>query len=161
MLRYITLIAFLFSTICSADEVVLDAGLGIFGTEGHSLSQVKFGKVGIEEDLWYALKQRFNVGGWLDSRGDGRKSSAFAGYQLGFEVKNDLLIGSVWSGPSLITSPDIALGGPLQFNETIFFGIVDKKQDVIGIAYNHFSSAGIEMPNLGDDFACLEIKFPF
>lgn len=143
------------------DQVVIDAGLGIFGTEGPSLSQVKFAKIGIEEDLWYALKQKFNGGGWLDSRGYGRSSSAFAGYQLGFEVENSLFEGSVWSGPTLISSPDIALGGYFQFNETVFFGIKDDRQESIGFAYNHFSCASLCAPNLGRDFMGLEIKFPF
>jgi hypothetical protein len=143
------------------DTFFVDGGLGIFSTEGHSLSQTKFLKIGVQEDLWYALKQRFDGGFWLDTRGDGRTSSGFMGYQLGFEVKNDLFVGSIWSGPALISSPDIALGGIVQFNETIFFGIVDKSGDNIGIAYNHFSSAGLEMPNLGKDFIGLEIRFPY
>lgn len=143
------------------DQYVIDVGLGTFGTEGSSLSQVKFAKMGIQEDLWYALKQRFNGGGWLDSRGDGRTGSAFAGYQLGYEVSNSAFQASVFSGPCLITSPDSALGGIVQFNETIFFGIVDKDYDSIGVVYNHFSSAGLETPNLGRDFIGLEIKFPF
>jgi len=143
------------------DQIVVDGGLGVFGTEGSSLSQVKFGKVGIQEDLWYNLKQRFNTGMWLDDRGGGRKSSGFGGYQVGYEVTNDVLQASIWSGPTLISSPDIALGGYFQFNETLYLGIVDKDRNSIGIAYNHFSSAGIETPNLGNDFIGLEIKFPF
>lgn len=144
-----------------ADDVFIDAGLGTFSTEGTSLSQVKFAKVGVQEDIWYALKQRFNGGGWMDTRGNGHTSSAFAGYQLGFAVPNDTFEMSIFSGPTLISSPDVALGGVFQFNETIFFGIRDKDNESIGIAYNHFSSAGIESPNIGRDFMCLEIKFPF
>lgn len=143
------------------DQLVTDVGLGEFGSRGASLSQDKFAKLGWQEDLWYTLKQRFNVGGWLDTRGEGYSSSAFTGYQLGFEVKNDTFEGSVWSGPTLISTPDQALGGYFQFNETLFFGIVDKDEDSIGIAYNHLSSAGLEMPNLGKDFMGLEIKWPF
>jgi len=162
-MKYLTILLLLWSSVClgQQDQVVVDGGLGVFGTEGDSLPQVKFGKVGIEEDLWYNLKQRFNAGTWLDSRGNGRISSAFGGYQLGFEVTNEVLQCSIWSGPTLITSPDIALGGPLQFNETLFLGVVDKNENSIGIAYNHFSSAGIYQPNLGKDFMGLEVKFPF
>lgn len=143
------------------DQVVVDAGLGEFGTRGSSLSQVKFAKIGLQEDLWYSLKQRFNTGGWLDSRGSGYSSSALIGYQLGFEVKNDIFESSIFSGPTIISNQDSSLGGRIQFNESLFFGIVDKDSDSIGIAYNHFSSAGLEMPNLGRDFIGLEIKFPF
>lgn len=143
------------------DEMFLDAGLGAFSTEGHSLSQVKFIKAGVQEDIWDTFEHKMNVGGWLDSRGEGRTSSAFIGYQIGFDVRNDILEVSVWSGPTLISSTDAALGGNFQFNETIFFGVRDKHDNVIGMAYNHFSSAGLEMPNMGKDFMCLEIKFPF
>jgi len=137
----------------------LDAGLGIFNTEGSNLSQVKFGKLGLQEDLWYNLKQRFNVGAWLDSRGGGYTNSAFAGYQVGFQVDNQDYEGSIFFGPSLITNQDIALGGPMQFNASIFFGIKDNGGNTIGFAYNHFSSGGLEMPNLGRDVGGLEIKF--
>ena len=156
------LIAFLADR-CHAqnDQISTEIGLGVFGTRGSSLSQVKFVKLGLQEDLWYSFKERFNVGGWTDSRGDGRSGSGFAGYQVGFEVTNDTFQASIFTGPTLISSPDIALGGILQFNETIFFGIVNKQNETIGIAYNHFSSAGLEAPNLGRDFMGLQIKFPF
>ena len=68
----------------------------------------------------------------------------------------------IFSGPTLISSTDVALGGYFQFNETAYLGIRDPNtDDSIGIAYNHFSSAGLESPNVGKDFMCLEIKFPF
>jgi hypothetical protein len=162
MFKYLVLILMVLPSLAYGqdDQVVMDFGLGIFGTEGSGLSQVKFAKVGLEEDVWNALKQRFNVGAWLDSRGGGRSNSGFTGYQLGFEVTNDVLQASMWSGPCIISQPDIALGGIVQFNETIFLGVVDKDEDSIGVTYNHFSSAGLEMPNLGRDFLGLEIKFP-
>lgn len=165
MLNKFKHIAFVCLLISSAyadqDQIVTDVGLGSFGTKGSSLSQDKFAKIGWQEDVWYSLKHRFNVGGWIDSRGVGYYSSAFCGYQLGFEVTNETLQASIFSGPTIISSPDNALGGIVQFNESIFFGIVDKDRDSIGVAYNHFSSAGLEMPNLGRDFLGLEIKFPF
>jgi hypothetical protein len=144
-----------------ADEFFIDAGLGTFSTEGHSLADVKFAKIGIQEDVWYALKQRFNVGAWLDKR-VGAADAGFVGYQLGFDVKNELFEMGIFSGPSLISATDSSLGGYFQFNETVFVGIRDpKSDDAIGVSYNHFSSAGLEMPNQGKDFMCLEIKFPF
>lgn len=157
------ILAFLTVTLAHADPdtLLVDAGLGVFGTEGNGLSQVKFAKIGLQEDLWYNLKQRFNVGGWIDSRGDGRYGSAFTGYQLGFEVTNNVLQASIFSGPTIISTPDGALGGIVQFNESIFLGIVDSNKNTIGVIYNHFSSAGLEMPNQGRDFMGLEIKFPF
>lgn len=159
MKSLILLSLIMFSTTCLAEEMVIDAGLGVLNSKGYSLSQNKFTKIGLENNLWYALKQRINTGLWLDSRSDEYKSSAFGGYQLGFEVRNDTLIASIWSGPTLISSPDQQLGGMIQFNETIFLGITDKMGETIGIAYNHLSSAGLEIPNQGRDYVGLEIKF--
>lgn len=143
------------------DELVIDGGIGVLNSAKSSLSETKFAKFGLEEPVWYALKQRFSIGLWLDNKGQGRTGSAFAGYQLGFQVTSDALEASVWSGPTLITTPDVYLGGPLQFNETLFLGIHDKAGQTIGVAYNHFSSAGLEMPNIGRDFFGLEIRFKF
>lgn len=159
-MKYLFMLMFL-SSWAQADQFVTDVGLGAFGSKGDTPVQDKFAKVGIQEDVWFPLKQRFNLGGWSDLRGNGYDSSAFLGYQLGFEVTNQVFQMSVWSGPSVITNPDSALGGPLQFNETVFFGIVDKDKNAIGIAYNHLSSAGIYDPNQGRDYIGMEISFPF
>jgi hypothetical protein len=148
------------SVVHAQDEMLVDAGLGAFSTEGKSLSQVKFAKLGIQEDLWYAVKQRVNFGGWIDDRKGPFANSAFTSYQVGFDVKNALFEMSVFSGPGLISATDSSLGGHFQFNETVFIGIKDTMDESVGMAYNHFSSAGLEMPNQGKDFMCLEIKFP-
>ena len=144
-----------------ADEFFVDGGLGAFDTEGRSIAMVKFAKFGVQEDLLGPLKQRFNVGLWLDQRGQGYSNAAYGGYQLGFDVKNSVLEMGIFSGPTLISSTDAELGGLFQLNETFFFGIRDSENDFIGAVYNHFSSAGLEMPNLGKDFIGLEIRFPF
>jgi hypothetical protein len=161
MFKTIILIGLLISSTAFADEVVMDVGLGALNSRNDNISQVKMAKVGVQEDVWYNLKQRFNVGGWTDARGQDFSGSAFAGYQLGFVVRNDVFEASIFSGPTVISSTDALLGGHFQFNETLFLGIVDKNDNAIGLAWNHFSSAGIEMPNYGRDFAGLEIKFPF
>lgn len=149
------------ATTVHADQVITDVGLGAFGSKGASVSQDKFTKLGLQEEIWSPFQERFNLGGWIDDRSPGYSSAAFMGYQIGFEVTNDVLQGSVWTGPTMLTSTDQMLGGIFQFNETIFFGIVDKDKNSIGIAYNHFSSAGLETPNLGRDYLGLEIKCPF
>ena len=157
------LILLLFSSQAFAqqDQLVVDVGLGQFGSRGSSLSQDKFVKFGWQEDLWYVLKQRINLGAWEDTRGSGYNSAVFTGYQIGFEVTNDVLQGSVWTGPTILSSTDQVLGGYLQFNETIFFGIVDKDRNAIGFAYNHFSSGFLSTPNLGRDYLGIQIKCPF
>jgi hypothetical protein len=151
--------ALMLANSASAGEVLTDVGLGVFSTEGKSLSNVKFVKVGMQYDLYSPLVQRFNVGGWLDSR-PYASNAAFGSYQLGLDVRNDVLEMGVFAGPGLISHTDSSLGGYFQFNETVFLGVKDPKDNAIGISYNHFSSAGLETPNQGKDFVSLEIKFP-
>jgi len=159
MNKLILIIFILSPLVCHADDVFVDAGIGAFRTAGDDAVGTKFLKLGVQEDLWEGFKQRFNGGFWLDSQGQGRSSSGFAGYQWGFEVDNDVFQSSVFAGPTLITSPDSYLGGIFQFNESLFFGIKDRFDNSIGMFYNHFSSAGIENPNKGRDFMGVEIKF--
>lgn len=151
----------LLSSVAWADEIVTDVGLGQFGSRGSSLSQDKFVKFGWQEDLYGPFKQRLNLGVWEDTRGAGYSSSIFTGYQLGFEVTNSVFQASVWTGPTIISATDQVLGGYLQFNETIFFGIVNKDKDAIGVVYNHLSSGFLATPNLGRDYMGIEIKCPF
>jgi hypothetical protein len=152
----------LLASTAHSSELLFEGGLGILNTEEESIAQVKFAKIGLQNELWHALVQRVNGGGWVDTYGAGRTSSAYAGYQLGFDVKNSLLEAAIFSGPTYITQPDTSLGGHFQFNETIFLGVRNPTtSDVFGVAYEHFSSAGLEMPNQGKDFITLEIKFPF
>lgn len=162
-MKYLALFLLFVSSVAHAQEnqIVIDSGLGILNSRGNSLSQNKFAKIGLEEDLWYNLKQKFNAGAWLDNRGDGYSNSPFGGYQLGFEVSNDVLEASLWSGPTVIGKTDQMLGSYLEFNETIYLGIVDKDKNSIGIVYNHFSNAGISSVNQGRDYLGLELKFPF
>jgi len=159
--KKIILIGSLFSNIVFANEIIVDIGLGAFNTKSDNISQVKIAKIGIQKDIWNNLRQRFNVGGWIDSRSRDFNNSVLVGYQLGFVVKNDIFEANVFSGPTIISNTDALLGGHFQFNETVFFGIVDKNGNAIGSAWNHFSSAGLEMPNHGRDFMGLEIKFTF
>jgi len=97
----------------------------------------------------------------LEFRGESYSSAALAGYQVGFEVTNEIFQMSVWTGPTLVSATDSDLGSYFEFNETIFFGIIDKYTNSIGIAYNHFSDAGLTQINRGRDYIGLEIKMPF
>jgi len=157
----ILIIVLLFSASAFAqeDQWVLNAGIGVFNSGKNSLSETKTVALGIQEDLWQALKQKFTVGGWLDDAGNGKKNSAFVSGQLGFEVNNNGLVGSVFSGPTLISTPDVLLGGRFQFMDDVHLGIQDHFNNYIGVFYRHLSSAGLEMPNIGRDLVGLEIRF--
>lgn len=150
-----------FISIAYADSVSIDTSIGVFNSGKRSLSESKLLRFGVEEYVWYNFKEKVNTGFWLDNAGDGRTGSAFISYQLGFNVHNSVFEMSLYTGPALISSSDIYLGGHFQFNDTAYFGICDVEGNSIGVSYNHFSSAGLEVPNIGRDFVGAEIKFPF
>lgn len=160
MTKFVFLFLFLFTAAYAQDDqTILDGGVGVFNSGKTSLSETKMIAVGVQEDLWGALKDRAIVGGWLDNAGNGKSSSGFAGGQLGFEVNRDGLIAGIFSGPALISNTDVLLGGHFQFMDDLHIGIQDKQNNYIGIIYRHLSSAGLEMPNIGRDMVGIELRF--
>lgn len=151
---------FLFSTVSYAqDQIVVDGGLGVFNSGKKSLSETKMASLGLQEDLWNCVKDRFTGGVWLDNAGNGRKSSGFASAQVGFEVNNNGIVGSIFTGPAFINQTDALLGGNFQFMENFNLGIQDQNSNYIGVYYRHISDAGLTPINIGRDFMGLEIRF--
>lgn len=142
-----------------ADDLILDGGVGILNSGKRSLSETKMLTLGLQGDVVGPLKGRGVVGGYLDNAGHGRSNSAVVGGQLGFEVNRDGLVAGIFTGPALISNPDVLLGGPFQFIDDLHLGIQDKSGYYIGIMYRHLSSAGIETPNIGLDVVGLELRF--
>jgi hypothetical protein len=141
------------------DQVLLDGGIGIAHSADTGLSETKMLTLGIQEDLWGAFKDRAIVGGYLDNSGNGKRNSALAAAQIGFEVNRNGLIVGVFTGPGVISSPDALLGGYFQFVDDIHIGIQDTDDNYFGVMYRHISSAGIETPNIGRDVIGLEMRF--
>lgn len=160
MLKHLILALILLPSLCFADDTVLDGGMGVFHSADKGLSETKMLTLGVQEDLWGPLKDRATVGGWLDTTGNGKSSSALASGQLGFEVSSaNGIVGGIFVGPALISNTDILLGGHFQFMDDLHLGIADVHGNYIGIIYRHLSSAGLEMPNIGRDVFGLEIRF--
>lgn len=155
------LIILLFSTSALAqdDQYVLDGGIGVFNSGKKSVSETKMMSFGVQEDIWAAIKDRFVVGGWIDNAGNGRNGSAFFATQLGFEVNRDGLVAGVFTGPSIITTPDSLLGGYFEFTDDLHLGIQDEYGNYTGIFYRHISDAGLTSVNLGRDIIGLELRF--
>lgn len=143
-----------------SDQVILDGGVGVFHSADTGLSETKMITLGVQEDLWGPLKDRAVIGGWLDNAGHGRSGSALISGQLGFEVNRDGLIGGIFSGPTLISSPDnVLLGGYFEFMDDLHLGIQDHDNNYIGIFYRHLSDAGLTSVNIGRDIIGLELRW--
>ncbi len=146
----------------SQADVYIDGSLGMFQNGQPSPANVKLGQVGYREFFDASFYNQIEGGGWVQTdRGDGRKSSGYVADQIGIQVENGILL-RIATGPSFISTSDSFLGGHFQFKEDLFIGIRDKEDSVtMGFKYQHFSSAGFEMPNLGRDFMGLELSFPW
>lgn len=99
------------------------------------------------------VRLKAEVGGWISKGQDGRKSSLYASFSWGFRaVLKSGLFGEVFLGPTYLHTTDSQLGGHFQIHFELGAGIMTDDGWGLGVAYGHFSSAGIEMPNEGKDF---------
>lgn len=158
-MRYLYLLLFI-GNIVRADTYATGM-LGAFSTESGSKANNKFVNVGYRDYLGFGLTEQYEIGGWWDASGNGRKGSIYGAYQLGLEV-DSFLLARFMVGPAFITSPDSYLGGAFpQFTEDLFFGLQGKNGNTLGVKYKHFSSAGIYQPNMGRDLLGVEISIPW
>jgi len=164
-IRLMILICILFTLLlifdkgADADEMYLTGALGVFNSGKSSLSETKFANVGYRSPLGM-FTQQVEIGGWIDRFGQGRADSAYTAYQVGWQVDAPL-IARIMTGPCMITTPDVYLGGRLNFKEDLYVGEEDSQGRTIGIKYNHISSAGIYTPNIGRDALGVEIGIKF
>ena len=101
---------------------------------------------------------QYETGFWADNAGSGRKSSFLTGPSIGVNVEAGYFYAQALSGPAIISATDSLLGGHLQFNNDVSFGIKDlKTSNTFGIDYKHISSAGLASPNAGRDFILIKV----
>lgn len=164
LIRFVvTLFVLLTATKALSDEISIAYGLGEAESAVSSAAETKVFEISYRKSIAHAFYWAFEVGGWLDSSGDpNRSSSTFFSTSPGyivdighFEIRNSY-------GISYVTSPDEYLGGSFpQFHGEVYVGIRDDAGCGFGVKYNHFSSAGIFTPNIGRDFAMLELNKRF
>ena len=137
-----------------SDQFVLDAGVGVFNT---TMMRTLSGSY--QQEWEYPFFTRTTLGLWVDNSGNGQSNSGFISEQLGYEIRHNGTIVSIFTGPSFITTPDTVLGGYFQFVSDLHLGLEDTRHNYLGVFYRHISSAGLYYPNLGRDMVGLEIRF--
>ena len=156
----LVLLSLLLTSNSFADEVFGSYGLGIFKSALNSRTEVKVASFGYRAELYDGYYWQYKGGYWSEQSGDPtRKSSAY--FSTGPGVTIDLspieFRGS-W-GICAITQTDSYLGGNFpQFNGEIYAGVRDKRQNGIGVKYEHVSSAGVFTPNQGRDLVTVEFS---
>ncbi len=143
-----------------AGDLYLSGGVGIASSGASSLAETKLLNIGVRNYLGYGLSRQIECGAWTDRAGNGRLSSGYASVLVGVEADGPLTA-RVMFGPAFITTQDAYLGGHFQMQEQFYLGIRGKQDNTVGVAYKHFSSAGLYEPNVGRDFATAEISIPF
>lgn len=122
-------------------------------------SDIKIVEAGYDED-WGRFQKRVGVGGWSDSTDiDSARGSLYGSAMLGLEVKNTGLVVGYYVGPALISTPDRYLGSNFQIAQEVCLGLMDERGVWVGVAYKHFSNAGLVLPNKGRDFVVMKVKF--
>lgn len=158
-MRYITLLLLLITSLAEADDYAT-VSLGVFNSAKQSHAESKFINVGHRENTILGLTYQYEAGGWTDVAGGGRGGSGYGAVQAGVQT-NGPIYARVMTGPALITSPDSYLGGYLNFTEDFYIGLKGPNGNTVGVKYKHISNAGITQPNVGRDFAGVEVSIPW
>lgn len=131
------------------DQVFLDIGSGIHNK--HGLGNVS---IGIQEDLWYSLKDRFSAGTLFSNFG-----GVFVSGQMGVEVTNQSgVVASFFGGPCAFFGPESAVDGYLQIMFDFHLGLQDNSYNYLGVFYKNVSSSISTPQNSGYSIIGVEIK---
>lgn len=117
--------------------------------------------VGYQSSAWF-LATRLEAGAYTDqSKRGGVRSSGFGFAGIGVQPEYGPLYVNFFQYVGLIGSPDTVLGGLFQFSEEVGIGIKDERNGTsVGLFYKHISNAGISLPNIGRDFAGVQVMIP-
>jgi len=155
------LLALVVSTNCDiATAADLDVSLSV-GMGKSVLNHIAFERVGIlgirYGNTW---KVQANGGYWL-ALAQGEKASMFTSLQGGLEVVGESgVFASVMFGPAWVQNPDVKLSGHFQFHPVFGFGVKNSKGYSLAFAWQHFSNAGIILPNMGRDLLTGQVTIP-
>ena len=142
-----------------AGEGFMGFGLGLFNSAKDGPGEVKTYQIGYRGNMGHGYYWQTKLGFW--GQGENQYGMKSGGYgSTGPGIKVDLSPVELHAGYGIgaITTPDQYLGGVFpQFNGEFGIGLRDKSGNGIGIKYEHISSAGLCMPNMGRDFIVLEI----
>jgi hypothetical protein len=146
-----TLLALLLST--AQAEVALQYGAAVTGVEAPQQSQ--YFSVQYSEPLVGGIRWRGELGGYtrLPEEGITALPSAFGNIGVGIRPNTGSFVMESYWGAGGISNPDSYLGGVFNFFHSFRIGVVGTNGLGVTLFFNHISSAGINDPNVGRDFA--------
>lgn len=109
-----------------------------------------------ETHVFRGIYSAYELGGYVDNNGNGRKGAALAKFAIGITPgRSSGIFGKAFTGPCFITTTDRLLGSNYQFCTDFGVGLRDQ-ETLLGITYSHISNAGLKSPNRGRDFIVME-----
>lgn len=161
MKKLLLILSFLFASTAFADTAI-KYGVNV-PREGEKLGSSKSIFLSNQAPIWGPIIRQYEIGGWVDNTGKpGQKSSLMGSVSAGVHVNAGVVYAQALVGPTLISTPDSALGGRFQFNNDFAIGLRDPEtKATIGFNYKHLSSAGLERPNRGRDFLLFRVSIPW
>jgi hypothetical protein len=147
-----------FSTVAFAQKTFnLKYGVGVMQSVN---SQVV--SIAIQKQLKDSYAHQLECGAWFDPQEEkNRRSSGFCSYSLGLRVILPNFYMESMHGIGGISHPDSLLGGRVKLFNNFGLGIKDRSGNALGVVFKHVSSAGIEKPNMGRNFAAAKLSFGF
>jgi len=152
----------------SGPQSYMRLGVGVAGSAVRSGGEVKTFGFGYSDRLMDAkalsfLVYQYEAGAWIDTAGEGRKSSAYGSVEIGLRVNAGPFQVSSLHGPGIITTRDSYLGSVPQFFHDVCLGLQDDDTKAgIGLCYKHISNAGLlSKINKGRDFMTLKLSIPY
>ena len=137
----------------SASELSLQYGAAVTDVDKPQESQ--YFSAQWSEPIYGGVRWRVEAGGYtrLRAESEDRYPSAFGNVGVGLRPNTGRFLMESYWGVGGITRPDANLGGPFNFFHSFRIGAVDKQGVGVVLWMNHISSAGINNPNVGRDFA--------
>lgn len=144
----------------SRADATLSVGIGKNVMKQNGTPFERMVAVGYEHRFPIGVFVRPEVGYFLDISGQ-YKSSFWAAPLVGVTAVSQ--VGPslhLAVGPGYLQNPDEILGGHFQFSLEGGIGLTDKNF-FVGMVWKHLSSGGINMPNNGRDFICVQTRLLF
>jgi hypothetical protein len=141
-------------------------GVGLPADPQNSISDVKTIFIGRQYQFsqnspFKLLDWKWEVGGWADNAGDGRKHGGFGSASIGLEPQLDIFYINAFWGVGAATHPDTMLGSHFQFVQDFGVGFKDARGVGVGFSYKHISNAGMTEINRGRDFITIQLRTPW
>lgn len=147
--------------VCAVMHGYGEIGIALAHPYTYNWDKVRIIEFGYMADLNKTFQVRGNIGGWSD-RSEYRRlvhDAVYQSLQLGLETKVVGTYLEYYIGPAIISNRDTMLGSYFQITQELGIGKRDARGVKIGIAWKHFSNAGMSKINKGRNFIVLKAEF--